>query len=152
MKPSCLCSHFFSYLYFFCLSVVIHCLYLVPFWTSCLHVPAARRIQRTVPGMIRRSHWGTLTLPRAAFRERSLVLCQVSMCGAASQRYVPSVTQMSYLTFILVDWGLMMNPNERPTETISCNIHHRGNPIQMFLFAFGCSDVLRRIARHARTG
>ena len=95
---------------------------------------------------------GILTLPRAAFRERSLVLCQVSMCGAASQRYVPSVTQMLYLTFILVDWGLMLNPNERPTETISCNVHHRGNRIQMSLFAFDCSDVLRRIARHARTG
>ena len=67
----------------------IYCVYLVPFWTSYLHVRAARRIHWTIsetddsPITL-----GVLTLPRGAFWERSLVLCQVASRGAARHKYV----------------------------------------------------------------
>ena len=78
---------FFLFLFPFLLFSFIFCC-LVPFWTSYLHVRAARRIHRTIPETDDSPiTLGILTLPRAAFWERSLVLCQVALRGAASHKY-----------------------------------------------------------------
>ena len=75
---------------------------MVPFWTSYLHVRAARRYHWTIPEMDDSPiTLGILTLPRAAFWERSLVLCQVASRGAARHKYASMSLKSHALTLPL---------------------------------------------------
>ena len=84
---------------FLCFSCIFIHFLLGPFLDLLCACPRSAADPRMIPRFA--NHTGSSHTSRAAFWERSQVLCQVMSSGAACHRYESYLTQMSHLTLPL---------------------------------------------------